>query len=53
MMDPVRTLERVVAAWESLPEGQHGALTVEAWLRDTMKPAIDEARLCLKSGVGL
>jgi hypothetical protein len=38
-------LLRVVEAWEALPGGRnYSALEIEDWLRDHMKPAIDNAR---------
>lgn len=37
-------LRKCVRAWEALPQGNHSPRTVEAWMRDFLKPAIDNAR---------
>jgi hypothetical protein len=38
-----------IDAWEALPVGHHGFSTVEEWLIQTMKPAVDRARAFLPS----
>ncbi len=44
-MEMRAALHRLVDAWESLPGGSNrSALQVQAWLIETMKPAIDNAR---------
>jgi len=42
-------LSDLVAAWESLPEGNHSPRVIGAWLMDDMKPAIDAARKVLSA----
>lgn len=46
-------LRGIVAAWESLPQGQYsgrdGMRQIEEWLRNEMKPAIDRIRSSLVS----
>ena len=34
----------IITAWESLPEGNHDVATVQNWLTNKMKPAIDRIR---------
>lgn len=40
-------LNRIVNAWETLETGNHSPRTVEAWLNDTMGPAMSHARRVL------
>jgi hypothetical protein len=40
-------LQKVVTAWEELPEGNHSPYAIGVWLADDMKPAINEARQVL------
>jgi chromosome segregation ATPase len=40
-------LGNVVQGWEALDEGYHSPVTLERWLWDDMKPAIDAARAAL------
>jgi hypothetical protein len=35
---------KLVDAWESLPEGFHSPKEIGEWLAKTMKPAIDDLR---------
>lgn len=44
MTDEERVLKQVIEAWEALPEGHHSPRTIEQWLHEHMKPAIDAAR---------
>lgn len=37
-------LKNVIAAWESLPEGDYSSERIETWLNGEMKTAIDHAR---------
>lgn len=43
-MTEKQALKKIVAAWESLPEGNHSPRVVERWMREKMKPAIDTCR---------
>jgi hypothetical protein len=40
-------LQNLVKAWEALPLGFYGARTVQRWMDDDIKPAIDQARKVL------
>lgn len=37
-------LNRVVNAWEELETGHHSPRTVERWMAESLKPAMDNAR---------
>ena len=48
MTTPIKALREVVAKWEMLDGNRsYSSWKVEAWLIDTMKPAIDSARAAL------
>lgn len=40
-------LQTVVDAWEALPMGFYDARTVQRWMSEKLKPAIDQARMVL------
>ena len=40
-------LEKIIAAWEALPGGNHGIYAVERWLEKDMWPAINVGRVAL------
>lgn len=40
-------LKALVAAWEALPGGYQPRKEIERWLAESMKPAIDNARMYL------
>lgn len=41
-------LDRLVKAWDSLPEGEHSVPVINRWLKEDMHPAIATARAALK-----
>jgi hypothetical protein len=46
---PTDDAKDVVKAWEILSEGQYDVETIQNWLIDDMKPAIDKLRARLRS----
>lgn len=43
-----RALQAAIGAWNSLPTGYYSGRTIEAWLLDHMKPAIEACRAALE-----
>ena len=44
---PAIALAAIVDAWNALPEGYYNLKTVEEWLKISMAPAIERARIVL------
>jgi hypothetical protein len=42
-------LQQLVKAWEALPTGNYSPRQIQRWLSEHIKPAIDKARLVLRS----
>jgi len=46
--EPIDLIKEMVAAWDSLPEGNYSPDIMSDWLMDSMKPVIDKFRTKLK-----
>lgn len=46
-------LRNLISAWEKLPPGNYRPHEVQRWLKEDMKPAVDEARAALASAEGV
>lgn len=42
-------LENLVRAWEALPVGHYSPHVIERWMKEHLKPAVDNARKVLDS----
>lgn len=46
-MTPTQALENVVKAWEAIPAGKHRPREIEAWMKNQMWHAVNDAREAL------